>query len=287
MKIPKTIYSVKSNILFIGGLVAFVIFFTFVYKPNYGLSESLIYGDKVISLLWYSHQATCLPICGAIILMVTAISRTLLLITTHTARIHEKEYLAWQFGEVTATALFCELFLSLYLHISYLKYLPIILLIYISVAIFPYAFYWLLVERIDRDMRIAEAQRTILRLRQAGERNANDILRFTDEKGTVRLIVSIDRVVYVEADGNYVNILYENNGKLTRYTLRNTLKAIEGLNDNLVRCHRSYYLNLKNIKLLRKAPDGIYAEMNAEGVQDIPISKSYAANVIDRFTETI
>lgn len=266
MRVPKTIYSVRGNLLFVGGLVLYVYLFATFFRPDYWMVEGL-----------------CRPICCAIILVTTALSRTLLLLTTHTARIRESDYLIWQAGEVTMAALGCNLFLSLYLNIGYIENLPITMLVYFTVALSPYAFYWLLAERMDRDQRIAEAQKTIVRLRQAEERNGNEIIRFADEKGTVRLMVSTERVVCVEGDGNYVNILYETNGKLTRYNLRNTMKALEGLNYNLVRCHRGYYINLKRIKLLRKAPDGIYAEMDAEGVKEIPVSKNYAADVIGRF----
>lgn len=269
MRIPKTIYSVRGNVLFVGGLTLFVYLFATFFRPDYWMVEGI-----------------CLPVCCGIILAVTAISRAIMLLTTHTARIRESDYLIWQAGEVAATALFCDLFLSLHLHTGYLEKLPTILMVYYPVALFPYAFYWLLEERKDRDQRIAEAQKTILRLRQAGERNSKEIIRFVDEKGAVKLMMGIDRVVCVEGDGNYVNILYETNGTLTRYNLRNTMKAIDGLSYNLVRCHRGYYINLKKIKLLRKAPDGIYAEMDADGVKEIPVSKNYAADVIGRFSDS-
>ncbi len=292
MKIPKTIYSIKSNLMFIGGLVLFVLFFAIIYSPNYGLSEDATslsdMGDGGAAvMLWHKHQALCLPISCAIVLLTTALSRTVLLLTTHTARIREGDYLLWQLGEVAATALFLDLFLSLYLHLNYLENLPLVMLVYISVVIYPYAFYWLLVERIDRDMRIAEAQRTIVHLRQAGDRSETGIMRFADDKGDVKLVLSSEHIVSIEAAGNYVTILYDNGGRLKRYSLRNTLKGIEQVcaDSPLLRCHRSYYLNLGKVKLLRKAPEGIFAEIDFEGVDDIPVSKSYAAEVMQRFAE--
>ena len=227
MKIPKTIYAVKSNTMFIAGLVIFVLFFAITYTPNYGLSTSTFTsrntGDESI-LLWYSHQGLCLPLCCAIILVTTALSRTILILTTHTARIREGEYFLWQMGEVVASSLFINLFLSLYLHLDYFENLPVVLLIYISVAVYPYAFYWLLVERIDRDRRIADAQRTIVRLRQREEQSDNEMLRFTDDKGITKLVVSTENVISIEAAGNYVTILYTSGDRLMRYSLRNTLK---------------------------------------------------------------
>lgn len=292
MKIPKTLYSLKINIMFVASLVLFVLFFAIIYTPSYGAGEEVtsvsdLSQDEPLVTLWYSHQGLCLPICCAIILVVTALSRAILLLTTHTARIREGDYLIWQLGEVAATALFLDLFLSLYLHGSYFAYLPIVMIIYISVVIYPYAFYWLLVERMDRDLRIAEAQRTIVHLRQRDSGDDKGMLRFVDDKGNVKLVVSSDHVICIEAAGNYVTILYVTGSRLMRYSLRNTLKGIEELcaGGSLVRCHRSYYINLNKVKILRKSSDGIYAEIDHEGVDDIPVSKSYAADVMQRFAE--
>ncbi len=282
MRIPKNIYSVRSSVMFTICLVIFVLLFAITYTPNYGLDES-----NVAMALWYQHKSLCLPICCAIILAVTALSRTLLLLATRTARLREMEYLAWQFAEVATTALFCNLFLSLYLHINYFENLPLVLLVYISVAVYPYAFYWLLAERMDRDLRIAEAQRTILRLRQHDEEDESGTLRLADDKGTVKLVVSTDKVVCIESAGNYVTILYENGGRLTRYSLRNTLKGIEETcgQHQLIRCHRSYFINLAKVRLLRRTPDGLVAEMDAADIPSVPVSKSYAADVTQRFAE--
>ena len=39
MKIPKTLYSLRSNLIFVGGLTIFVMLFAITYTPNYGISE--------------------------------------------------------------------------------------------------------------------------------------------------------------------------------------------------------------------------------------------------------
>ena len=291
MKIPKTIYNLKSNLMFAGGLVLFVLFFAIIYTPNYGLSEEAVSLSDMGSgrnaiMLWYSHQGLCLPISLAIVLAVVSLSRTLMLLTTRTAWLRESDYFWWQLIEVATTALFINLFLSLLLHLDFLEYLPLVLLVYVSVCIYPYAFYWLLAERIDRDVRLAEAQRTIVHLRRNNDDNQSGMMRFTDAAGTVRLVVSTENIVCIEAAGNYVTILYTSAGRLTRYSLRNTLKGIESLCDgtSLARCHRSYYINLSHVHLLRKTPEGLMAEMDTAGVNSVPVSKSFAADVTERLS---
>ncbi len=279
MKIPKTIYSVKGNVMFIVGLVLFVMLFMIVDTPGYSMTGGGI-GR------WYEEEGLCLPVCSAIVLATTAVSRFVLLVGRRASRLGEGEYLVWQFCEVSLAGVFCTLFLSLYLGLPFFGLLPSVLLIYVSIAVFPYTFYWLLAERMERDRRIADAQRTIASLRRGSDEGEGDRVRFVDEKGNVKLVVSTDRVISIESAGNYVTILYENNNGLMRYSLRNTLKGIEEVCDNhsLVRCHRSYLVNLRRVKLLRKGSDGMYAEMDSEGVEDVPVSRSYAAEVMRRFT---
>ena len=49
-----------------------------------------------------------------------------------------------------------------------------------------------------------------------------------------------------------------------------------------VRCHRSYYVNPRHVKLLSRGKDGIiYTEFIREGVSRIPVSKQYYQKLAD------
>lgn len=277
MKIPKLVYNLKSNIIFCLALPLYVLAFAILYTPSFG--------NRALSDWMYQASASmCIAIIAAIVLVVTVISRTFLWLTTRKMRLSEFEYLVWQMGEVLADSLFCSLFLSLFLHKAYFTVLPITLLISIAVGVFPYAIYWLYAERCERDQRIADAQKTIMELRNGMQHEGPNAIKFADEKGTVRLIVSADKVISIEAAANYVNILYDKSGQLVKFSLRNTLKGIEELcnTHDIVRCHRSYFVNLHKVKLIRKGPDGFFADLDIEGVKSIPISKLYASDLISK-----
>lgn len=279
MKIPKIVYNLKSNIIFTFSLPIFVLAFAVLYTPsfsNWNLA-SWVHDNQ-------AHASMCIAIIGAIILLTTAISRTLMWLTTRTKRLAELEYLFWQLGEVIVSCLFCAMFLSLFLHRPYFDILTYTILIGLAVAVFPYTIYWLYAERCDRDQRIADAQKTIIELRNGMQHEGPNAIKFVDEKGTVRLIVSADKVISIEAAANYVNILYDKSGQLVRFSLRNTLKGIEELCNahDIVRCHRSYFVNLHKIKLIRKETDGFFAELDIAGVKGIPISKLYASDLISK-----
>ncbi len=106
----------------------------------------------------------------------------------------------------------------------------------------------------------------------------NTLAKFYDYGKRLKLTITPSAIVYVSAEANYVNIHYVENDKLRSFTLRNSMKSIEGLAlaQKLVRCHRSYFVNPKHVKVLGKGKDGIvYAEFLLEDVPKIPVSKQY------------
>jgi hypothetical protein len=277
MKIPKLVYNLKDNIIFCLSLPLFVLAFAILYTPTFGNGTLTDWPHS-------DHASMSIAIMAAIILITTSLSRFLLWLTTRKKRLSEFEYLIWQFGEVLVACIFCAMFISLFLHYPYFSVLPIAILIGLAVAIFPYTVYWLYAERCERDQRIADAQKTIMELRSGTQHEGPNAIKFTDEKGTVRLIVSADKVISIESAGNYVNILYDKSGQLVKFSLRNTLKAIENLCNSyeIVRCHRSYFVNIHKIKLIKKDSDGFFAELDIDGVPSVPISKLYASDLIDK-----
>lgn len=276
VRIPKLAYTVKNNVIFVVSLALYVILFGVLYVPTFGHESWLAYNNKA---------PLYLPILGAIVLVSTAISRVLLVLFTHRSRLKEIEYLAWQALELVATCMFSDIFISLYFHVPYFDALPTTLVVGLLVMVFPYALSWLYIERVDRDVRLLVAQQALVELRRNSTPNADDMVRFVDEKGAVKFVISAQQVIAIEAAGNYVTILYEDAGKILRFTLRNTLKGIEALcmANDLLRCHRSFFVNIRHVRLLRKEGDGVFAEVDVEGIDDIPVSKMYASDLLERF----
>lgn len=276
-RIPQTVYKLKNNIIFGVGTTLFVLLFSVIYTPTFGKND--------ISA-WHEHSSLSISVISAIVLAVISLSRTLLLLTTRQNRLHTLDYMLWQVVEIAVIGLFANLYISIFFHCNYFEMLHVSLLVAVAVLIFPYIIYWLYIELTDHNSRLAEAQHTIVELQQASYHDSDSPIRFVDEKGLVRLVVVPTSVIAIESAGNYVTVIYENNGRVTRFSLRNTLKGIEDLchSNSLVRCHRSYFVNLNRVKLLRKDSDGIYAEIDADGVADIPVSKTYSAEVIKLFS---
>lgn len=81
------------------------------------------------------------------------------------------------------------------------------------------------------------------------------LLKFTDEKGELKLSVFIDNLLYIESAENYATIHYINKSKVSHFLIRNSLKWMEEnliADTPLVRCHRSFIINLDKVKVMKK-----------------------------------
>ena len=111
------------------------------------------------------------------------------------------------------------------------------------------------------------------------------VFTFYDEKHELRLSVKRSELLYMESADNYVCIWYLSKGQLTKFLLRNSLKAMEEhfVDTNVLRCHRSYMVNFDQVKVSRREKEGIFLELGIERVPDIPISKTYSEKVMRWF----
>ena len=111
------------------------------------------------------------------------------------------------------------------------------------------------------------------------------VFSFYDEKQELRLSVKRSELLYLESADNYVCIWYQSKGQLTKFLLRNSLKAMEEhfADTKVLRCHRSYMVNFEQVKVIRREKEGIFLELGIERVPDIPISKTYSEKVMRWF----
>jgi len=153
------------------------------------------------------------------------------------------------------------------------------------VLLLPYAFFWFY-------FGWKEGQKKLDSIKSDGIDNPGNIkdssIVFKDEKGIIQLYITSSELLCIEAADNYVNIRYVSNGKIKSYLLRNSLKNIEKqLSENMVvRCHRSYLVNMNRVSVIRRDKDYIYMELDIEGVDKIPVSKNYQKEISAKFIST-
>jgi DNA-binding LytR/AlgR family response regulator len=147
------------------------------------------------------------------------------------------------------------------------------------VLLLPYSISWLYFSWIDKTHLLQQ-------LKEAGDmQDIKDMIVFSDEKGTMRLTLKFNDLLYLQAADNYVTIQYGNKDKISKYMLRSSLKLIEDEHKGfpLVRCHRSYMVNFDKVKIIRREKDGLRIELDSPVQIEIPVSKTFVNDVFKAF----
>ena len=113
---------------------------------------------------------------------------------------------------------------------------------------------------------------------------SSTLISIRDSRGVLQLSVAKENLIYIESADNYICIWYIKNEQLKKQLMRITMKDIsEQLADtNIVRCHRSYMVNLDLVKVMRREKENLFLEFGVPNVKEIPISKTYGEQVLRR-----
>ena len=88
--------------------------------------------------------------------------------------------------------------------------------------------------------------------------------------------MEMEKIIYLNAAGNYVQIHYIDEGKIQHVLVRTTLSSIEKqkIHPAFVRCHRSHIVNIDQVETLLRKEGNDYLVFKKAEVK-IPISKGY------------
>ena len=99
-----------------------------------------------------------------------------------------------------------------------------------------------------------------------------------------KIILPVDQLYFIESVGNYANVVQKTNEKISRNLYRTTLKSIQEANKlkGLIRCHRSYIINLDQVKEVNGNAQGL--RLTLKGCDEIvPVSRKYVPAVKSYF----
>lgn len=106
--------------------------------------------------------------------------------------------------------------------------------------------------------------------------NDSELINFKDESGQIKFSVQRSNLIYLESASNYLMVFYKMDDEVKREMVRNTLKNIQEEMEacNIIRCHRSYMVNMQNVIFARK--DGRnYVLKLQQVINTIPVSRNY------------
>ena len=251
--LARTFYKIQPTVMFFTVIPVFFFLFVLAYNP-FGISDFLSAGQGRYTLN--------LIICTLIVLGVMVVSRMLLYLLRRLLDLNWSLYILWCTGEVVVIGLFMSIPMGIGwagVH-TYFTTMSLCVLYTAGILVFPLSILSMAVQLhvLGKQARLAPT---------VDERT---LIRFYD--------LSSEAILYIESEDNYVHITYLDNGRIKKYTLRSSMRALEEAMERhgLVRCHRSFFLNPAHVELVRKDAVGFaLAQLDREEVKPIPVSKRY------------
>jgi DNA-binding LytR/AlgR family response regulator len=272
--LPHYLFQKRNIVSLILFTSAFALVFINIYSP-FG-------ADKWFSLtkLEFLTYSSLVILTGV---LVVVISRIIIYQFCKRHTINLIQYLVWIFAEIMIMALVYTLLEKFILRDSRefdelikrsAENTALVLLI-------PYSVSWLYFSWLDKKEQIERMADV-----QSMSGNIRGMIPFYDEKAVLKFSVKKENLLYIESTENYVSICYLNNGKISKYLLRDTMKKMEEsfAGSEIIRCHRSYMVNFEKVKVIRKEKDGLMLELEEPLLTDIPVSKTYVENVMQTFS---
>lgn len=108
-------------------------------------------------------------------------------------------------------------------------------------------------------------------------------IKLYDRSGTLRITAEADDIYYIDSQDNYVNVHYMLDGQLSTYLLRNSTTEVEAAlsGTSIMRCHRSYMVNLHHIEVLKHSKGKAEIVISDTTEISIPVSRSYYKQMHD------
>ena len=221
-------------------------------------------------------------------MLVVVLSRLIMLAYVKKNTISYLQYASWVLAEILSMSMFYALFTKFIpkenINRDFLQIFSDSTLHAALILLLPYAILWLYFSLREKN-HMLELMKQEDKMVDVPKKN---LIAFLDEKGEFKISIVLENLLFVDSADNYATIHYLNKSKLSHFLIRNSLKWMEEnltKETPLVRCHRSYIVNLDKVKVLRKTKDGIFLELDALNTPDVPVSKTYYERVMTKFSK--
>jgi len=272
--LPTYLLKKKNIIRLILFTAAFALVFINIYAP-FGVTTW--FNISKLELFFYSSLVILTGV------LVVVISRIIMYQSYRKEKkISLGAYFIWIAVEIISMSLFYTLYELLILADprSFQEAFNVSILNTALVLLLPYTTTWLYFAWIDNKEKLEAIAEN-----DGEPQNQKGMVFFKDEKGTMRFSIKLDDLLYLQGADNYVTIYYSDHQKHEKFLLRNTLKKLETTLQPLdvVRCHRSYMVNFRKVKLIERTKEGLRIKLNTQPFIEIPISKTYTESLFNLF----
>lgn len=265
--------STRNQIGMMAFVAVFAMLFVNIFRP-YPLPVSM----GVTSFMYFVWSLVLVSF-GLIVLFV---SRLCMFYIARKRSITRLNYCFWVFVELFVLAvIFAVCFYCIHVEHDFMQAFLRCALYSTLMLIPPYLLCMFYLSMRDKSQKLKnmESQLDLAMTQKAATKN---IIPFYDERGELQLSVTKENFLYIESADNYVHIWYLKNNLPRKLVMRSTMQRMEDelSGTHAMRCHRSYLVNMDQVKVLRRDKDGFFVEMGINGVPDIPVSKTYSESVL-------
>jgi DNA-binding LytR/AlgR family response regulator len=106
-------------------------------------------------------------------------------------------------------------------------------------------------------------------------------IEFESENQSEQFFLFPEQIILIKSAGNYIEIIYKQNEKVSRRMIRNTLAYAEQLLSQypfLIRCHRSSVVNINCIQKVNKTAEGLKLDL-LDYSRAVNVSRQYVLKV--------
>jgi hypothetical protein len=278
LEAPKYLLHRTSLLESVAFVVAFSFLFLITYHPFSNTNWLGLKPDVLVpTILFY--------LCSVGILLISKAGLMLYQIR-HTVSV--RKYLFWFLGEFVVIAvvylLFTQHWFESDIPITFRLVARASLCVGMILSI-PYLIFGLLA---SNRAKTEEIDALKLSLKDQTAAQSTNLVHFYDFNGVLRISIEVEKIYYIASQDNYVEIRYEMGGKLLNYLLRCRTTRLEKQLEStpLVRCHRSYIVNVDNVTQFKREKANAFLVLSHPEAKRIPVSKSYYKTIAEKLDRT-
>ncbi len=120
-------------------------------------------------------------------------------------------------------------------------------------------------------------------LKDTGAIPGDHLVKIKDENDILQLAIDIEKLLFIQSTDNYVSVFFLKDEKVNKELVRTSLKKLEKelRGTSIVRCHRSYMVNLNKILVTKKTGKGLMVELQNYHGERIKVSKHYRTTIMN------
>lgn len=277
-KISDYLTKFSFNIKLLVFVLVISVVFVYVYTP-------------FESTTWFQNHADALNLVYASIavasgLLILIVSRIVLCVVGKKEPPTVFTYIVWMLGEVVLIAIAYSIYAKFIMGDERLfnEIVQRSLLIVPAILAIPYVVSYLYLALNEKSRKLNDLLHNA-DFKSHKNEAITEVFNFCDENGKLKLSISLSDVFYLVAANNYVYIYYYNGTEIAHFLLRGNLSDFESQlsSKRFSRSHRSYIVNLQRVQMISKEKDGLVIIFDQEGVSRVPVSKTYASQIVDEF----